>query len=94
MFSAKEIWPCLVPWATERRVMHACWCVIENALASLLPLLQASLPSLIYADMRTESARALVKMDQELTTIVKKLAELYPHNRHLKSDFSMVCCNR
>tara|TARA_B110000046_G_scaffold139695_1_gene146164 strand:- start:21 stop:245 length:225 start_codon:yes stop_codon:yes gene_type:complete len=40
--------------------------------------------------MRTGSARALVEMDNELTTIVKKLAQLYPNNRHLKSDFSMV----
>jgi len=50
------------------------------------------LPSLIYADMRTESARALVQEDNELTSIVKKLAELYPHNPHLKNDFSMYHC--
>jgi len=52
----------------------------------------ALLPTLIYADMRTDSARALVQMDLELTSIVKKLAELYPHNTHLKSDFSMYHC--
>jgi len=52
----------------------------------------ATLPTLIYADMRTGSARALVEMDNELTTIVKKLAQLYPNNRHLKSDFSMYHC--
>ena len=55
----------------------------------------ASLPTLIYADMRTESAKALVQMDNELTTIVKKLSVLYPHNQHLKSDFSMcAACRR
>jgi hypothetical protein len=51
---------------------------------------QATLPTLIYADLRTDSARSLVQMDNELTSIVKKLAELYPDNQHLKSDFSMV----
>ena len=50
------------------------------------------LPTLIYADMRTDSAKALVQMDQELVSIVKKLAELYPENPHLKSDFSMYHC--
>lgn len=50
------------------------------------------LPTLIYADMRTESAKALVQMDQELVSIVKKLAQLYPNNQHLKSDFSMYHC--
>lgn len=52
----------------------------------------ALLPTLIYADLRTDSAKALVQMDQELTSIVEKLAELYPHNAHLKSDFSMYHC--
>jgi len=52
----------------------------------------ATLPTLIYADLRTDSARALVQMDTELTSIVKKLAELYPKNVHLKSDFSMYHC--
>jgi len=52
----------------------------------------ATLPTLIYADMRTESAKDLVTMDQELTAIVKKLSELYPKNEHLKSDFSMYHC--
>jgi len=52
----------------------------------------ATLPTLIYADMRTESARSLVQMDHELTSIVKKLSELYPKNVHLKSDFSMYHC--
>ena len=52
----------------------------------------ASLPTLIYADMRTDSAKALVQMDNELTSIVKKLSQLYPHNAHLKSDFSMYHC--
>jgi len=52
----------------------------------------AKLPTLIYADMRTGSAKALVEMDTELTTIVKTLAKLYPHNPHLKSDFSMYHC--
>jgi len=52
----------------------------------------SALPSLIYADMRTGSAKALVEMDNELTTIVKTLATLYPHNVHLKSDFSMYHC--
>lgn len=52
----------------------------------------ALLPTLIYADMRTDSAKALVQMDHELTTIVNKLAELYPKNAHLKSDFSMYHC--
>ena len=42
--------------------------------------------------MRTESAKALVQMDHELVSIVKKLAQLYPHNVHLKSDFSMHHC--
>ena len=51
-----------------------------------------TLPTLIYADMRTESAKALVTEDNELTSIVKKLAELYPHNPHLKNDFSMFHC--
>lgn len=50
------------------------------------------LPELIYAEMRTDSAKALVQMDQELVSIVKKLAELYPKNPHLKSDFSMYHC--
>lgn len=36
----------------------------------------AKLPTLIYADMRTGSAKALVEMDTELTTIVKTLAKL------------------
>merc|ERR1719453_1886933 len=52
----------------------------------------ATLPTLIYADMRTESARTLVAEDTELTNICKKLSTLYPHNRHLKSDFSMYHC--
>jgi len=52
----------------------------------------AELPTLIYADMRTGSAQALVQMDNELTKIVKKLAQLYPKNEHLKSDFSMYHC--
>jgi len=52
----------------------------------------ATLPTLIYADMRTDSAKTLVDEDTELTNICKKLAELYPHNRHLKSDFSMYHC--
>ena len=43
-----------------------------------------SLPTLIYAEMRTDSAKALVQMDRELCSIVGKLAELYPHNAHLK----------
>ena len=51
-----------------------------------------SLPTLIYAEMRTDSAKALVQMDRELCSIVGKLAELYPHNAHLKSDFSMYHC--
>ena len=42
--------------------------------------------------MRTDSAKTLVDEDTELTNICKKLAELYPHNRHLKSDFSMYHC--
>ena len=49
-------------------------------------------PTLIYADMRTDSARALVQMDIELTSIVSKLSNLYPLNRHLKNDFSMYHC--
>lgn len=51
-----------------------------------------TLPSLIYADMRTDSAKALVQMDNELTTIVKSLSTLYPKNVHLKNDFSMYHC--
>jgi len=52
----------------------------------------AKLPTLIYADMRTDSAKALVQMDNELTAIVKKLSVLYPNNVHLKNDFSMYHC--
>ncbi|KAL1526435.1 hypothetical protein AB1Y20_015147 [Prymnesium parvum] len=52
----------------------------------------ATLPKLIYADMRTGSAKALVQMDQELCAIVAKLREHYPNNQHLKSDFSMYHC--
>jgi opine dehydrogenase len=52
----------------------------------------AGLPTLIYADMRTESAKAVVGLDAELSAIAKKLSELYPHNAHLKSDFSMWHC--
>ena len=56
------------------------------------PYKPEDLPTLIYADMRTDSAKALVQMDQELVSIVKKLAQLYPKNQHLKSDFSMYHC--
>ena len=52
----------------------------------------ATLPTLIYADMRTDSAKTLVAEDTELTNICKKLSQLYPKNRHLKSDFSMYHC--
>ena len=52
----------------------------------------STLPTLIYADLRTESAKALVQMDEELTSIVKKLSQLYPKNVHMKSDFSMYHC--
>ena len=37
----------------------------------------ATIPTRIYADMRTDSAKALVQMDRELTSIVEKLSELY-----------------
>mmetsp|Transcript_2486 Transcript_2486/g.6707 ORF Transcript_2486/g.6707 Transcript_2486/m.6707 type:complete len:403 (+) Transcript_2486:25-1233(+) len=52
----------------------------------------ATLPTLIYADLRTGSAKALVQMDQELCSIVAGLREHYPQNVHLQSDFSMYHC--
>jgi opine dehydrogenase len=52
----------------------------------------ATLPTLIYADMRTGSAHALATEDEELCAIAAKLSELYPHNPHLKSNFSMQHC--
>merc|ERR1712228_903712 len=42
--------------------------------------------------MRTESARTMVKMSDELCSIVYKLRELLPHNKHLRNDFSMFFC--
>mmetsp|Transcript_23415 Transcript_23415/g.40022 ORF Transcript_23415/g.40022 Transcript_23415/m.40022 type:complete len:403 (+) Transcript_23415:48-1256(+) len=52
----------------------------------------ADVPVRIYAEMRTESAKALVQMDQELCSIVAKLRVKYPKNVHLQSDFSMYHC--
>jgi len=52
----------------------------------------ATLPTLIYADLRTDSAKTLVAEDLELCAIAKKLSEMYPNNRHLKSNFSMHHC--
>jgi len=51
-----------------------------------------ALPTLIYADMRTESARTMVAESDELCAIVYKLRELLPHNAHLQNDFSMFHC--
>jgi len=51
-----------------------------------------SVPTRIYADMRTESAKNLVQMSDELVSIVEGLRKLLPKNKHLKNDFSMQHC--
>jgi len=51
-----------------------------------------AVPSFIYADMRTESAKAMVGESDELCAIVLKLRTFLPHNEHLKNDFSMFHC--
>ena len=56
------------------------------------PYAASSLPTLIYADLRTDSARTLVEMDRELCAIVGALRTVLPDNRHLQSNFSMQHC--
>jgi len=52
----------------------------------------ATLPVAIYADLRTDSAKAIVDLDRELSAIVAALSKVLPHNEHLKCDFSMWHC--
>jgi len=52
----------------------------------------ATLPTRIYADMRTASAHALVQMSDELVSIVLALRSALPQNVHLQNDFSMQHC--
>jgi len=52
----------------------------------------AVVPTLIYADMRTDSAKTMVQMSDELCSLVYKLRTFYPNNEHLKNDFSMFHC--
>jgi len=52
----------------------------------------ATVPTLIYADMRTDSAKMMVQMSDELCSLVYKLREYHPDNEHLKNDFSMFFC--
>jgi len=52
----------------------------------------ASVPTRIYADMRTGSAHALVQMSDELCSIVVALRKVLPKNPHLQNDFSMQFC--
>jgi len=52
----------------------------------------ATVPTRIYADMRTGSAHALVQMSDELCSIVVALRGALPQNAHLQNDFSMQHC--
>jgi len=53
---------------------------------------EGSVPTRIYADMRTGSAHALVQMSDELVNIVESLRVHLPSNKHLMNDFSMQFC--
>ena len=56
------------------------------------PFDPASLPVLIYKDLRTESARYLVELDQELVSLVKALAKHHPNNPNLQLNYSLKVC--
>jgi hypothetical protein len=51
-----------------------------------------SLPSRIYADLRTGSAEAMVALDNELVLLTQTLSKAHPDNRHLASDFALKTC--
>ncbi|EOD09983.1 hypothetical protein EMIHUDRAFT_465316 [Emiliania huxleyi CCMP1516] len=57
------------------------------------PSSRRQVPTLIYKDLRTDSAVTLVEMDTDLCAIVAGLRGALPQNGHLvDSDFSMKAC--
>ncbi len=60
--------------------------------AGVAPFDPKTLPTLIYADLRTNSAKYLAGEDAELVAIVAALRESLPKNAHLQSDFSLHHC--
>ena len=52
----------------------------------------ATLPTAIYADLRTESAKAMVALDNELVALVGALSKAHPDNEFLADDFSLKKC--
>ena len=60
--------------------------------AGVAPFDPKTLPTLIYADLRTNSAKYLAGEDAELVAIVKALRKSLPKNAHLQSDFSLHHC--
>jgi hypothetical protein len=56
------------------------------------PFDPATLPSLIYKDLRTDSARYLVELDSELCALVAALAKAHPENPNLQLNYSLKAC--
>ena len=51
-----------------------------------------NLPVWIYKDLRTNSSKYIVELDNELVSIVAALSKHYPTNPHMQEDFSMKTC--
>jgi len=56
------------------------------------PFKPESLPTFIYKDLRTNSARFLVALDKELCALVAKVSKHHPDNPNLKLDYSLKAC--